>query len=95
MALGYVDDNANAVSKSDITSWTNIDNGTKTELLDRYGAIATTDEYRKILSSYIGTCLDYWSHSDAQYDDRDEPPTLAEVSALCIAHSGVLDKNIK
>ena len=89
--LGYVDVVLDSQMNNPISIWPSLSDEQKNRLLYKYSSIATTPELNRILHSYINMCLSYWSHPEAEHDKRMQLPTLSEVSALCIADSGVLD----
>lgn len=90
--LGYVDFAPESITNEPLNEWANITPQDKKELINRYSSIAKTDEIKEVLSSYLELCINYWAHPNATHDEREQAPTLAEVSALCIADSGVLDR---
>lgn len=89
--LGYIDSDPKSITNKPINEWAKIPSSDQTTLIDRYSSIATTDELKKALITYLNLCINYWAHPDATHDKRERAPMLAEVSALCIADSGVLD----
>ena len=90
--LDYVDEDPNSITNAPYNDWEHLNPKTQNDLIDRYSSIATTEEAKKKLANYLGLCINYWVNPNATYDKRLQAPTLAEVSALCVADSGILGK---
>ena len=84
--LGYTE----AEGNESLFSWGNLDQKTKNKILEKYSNIANTPKLKEKLSSYLNVCIDYWNHPKAIHDNRKTEPTISETSALCTAHSGIL-----
>jgi len=88
--LGYVDLEPLLLTNKSILTWNTLASEAKSEITKKYSTIVSESEMRNRLSNYINSCLTYWAEPEARYDKGKQLPTLSEVSALCIANSGVL-----
>ncbi len=89
--FGYIDTNPKSlITNKSIFSWNDLGSDAKSEIVEKYSKIVNAPEMKRYLANYLNSCINYWSNSKAEYDERIELPTLAEVSALCIVNSEVL-----
>lgn len=93
--LGYIDSDQKSLTNNSVFTWKNLNSETKRTIVEKFSNIETTPEIKALLPNYLNNCIDYWTDPSAKYDERTELPTLAEVSALCVADSGILPQQSK
>jgi hypothetical protein len=86
--LGYI--TYLPLANTSIFNWDGLTSQEKGSLLTKYSSVGNTKESQNILYNYLDVCINYWASPDAIHDRRLDAPTLAQVSALCIADSGAL-----
>lgn len=90
--LGYIDSAPESLTNQSVFTWKDLSSEIKRGIVEKYSDIETTPEAKALLPNYINSCINYWVAPNAKHDKRTELPTIAEVSALCIADSGVLSQ---
>lgn len=88
--LEYIDADPNSLSNKSVFTWKELNSEAKRAIVEKYSNISTTPEIKALTPNYFINCIDYWTNPNARHDEHIEPPTLAQVSALCVADSGVL-----
>ncbi len=90
--LGHIDADPKSLTNKSVFTWKELNSEAKRDIVEKFSNIATAPENKALLPNYLINCIDYWTNPNARHDERTEPPTLAEVSALCVADSGILPK---
>lgn len=90
--LGYLGKGLNPNLELLIQNWSTLDEKAQSIIIKMLSEKVSAPNPNFSFPPHFRQCLNYWSSPKAQYDQRLEQVKIAEVSALCVAESGILPK---